>query len=271
MKIKNFIINTLTVIMLVIIIFPLMNVLLHSLMSDSQSMTSEIIPRPLSLNGYQGLDYNQLILPMFRTLLISIIGTTISLILILLVSFATEIGNFKYSKLIYFCLFIQLTIPTTSIIISRFEVLKNFGLLNTYASLIIAALAPVSSIMIMQSYMKKIPKSMLEIVMISGGTMKDIFFDVVIPFTKQGIVFTAMVTFIGYYNMYVEPLIYITDPSKKTLQPALNQMLGSTSSASIIMPNVQNAAIIVSIAIILILLPYLNKFYIKDSTNGALK
>lgn len=272
-KLKKYLLLGTCLLIIAIVLLPIVNVLLLSLMSDEQSLTQTIIPNPISLDGYKQLQSAGLLMPFVRTIIIALLGTIISVILIVFASFSISRDEFKYKKVVFAFLYVQMVVPTSALIVSRFGLMKDIGLLNTYTSLIISALCSYSSIFIMQSYIKKVPESLVEMVFVNGGTMKDAIKDVIIPIVKPGIVFISLLSFIGYYNMYLEPILFITDPNKKTLQVAVRDLLGAPgdTSTQIILPNIQNAAVILTLSIIIIIIPLLNKYYIKGATDGGVK
>lgn len=270
---KKYLVIAICVVIIGLVLLPIVNVLLLSFMSDQQSLTQTVIPSPFSLDGYKQLQSAGLMMPFIRTIIISLIGTLISVVLIVFASFSISRDEFKYKKIVFAFLYVQMVIPASALIVSRFGLMKELGLLNTYSALIISALCSYSSIFIMQSYIKKVPESLIEMVFVNGGTMKDAIKDVIIPIVKPGIVFISLLSFIGYYNMYLEPILFITDPNKKTLQVAVRDLLGAPgdTSTQIILPNLQNAAVILTLSIIIIIIPLLNKYYIKGATDGGVK
>ena len=156
--------------------------------------------------------------------------------------------------------------------------ISKLGLINSYWSLILSALIVPYNVLILASFLKGLPKEILESARIDGAGELKIMFRIVLPLAK------ASLATIGW-NAYMEPLMYISDFNKFTLQQVLQDIvlnadavkyeLGSAASNTVtgaaLADQLKNAVLIVSMIPMLIIYPFIQKYFVKGATLGAVK
>lgn len=260
-----------------LMIVPLWSVLATSFSTKFGSLQPGIIlwPAPFSLEGYDTL-FRRLnfLLPLANTLYVTVVGTTLHVLLSAIGGYVLIQEDLPGKKLIAAFILITLTIPTQVILVPLFVVFKQFHLLNTLLSLIVSELVSAFSILLMKTYFEQVPKSMIESARIDGAghfkLLKDFYFPLALP----GIVTVAAFQIVHKYNLYIEPLLFINDPDKITLQIALQAVIlgeSSTSTNDFIAPNVTMAAIMLALVPLLIFYPLMQKYLIGGLTVGGVK
>jgi len=117
--------------------------------------------------------------------------------------------------------------------VPNYFVVKEFGLLDSYAALILPKIAVAYNFFLMQQFITQIPDTLLEAARIDGAGELRIFFRLVMPMLKPAWATLVVFSFIANWNDYFSPLIFITDQSMKTLPLALQSIAGSIGTVDI--------------------------------------
>ena len=177
-------------------------------------------------------------------------------------------------KLITGIVLITMTIPSQVIMVPLFVVFRDFHLLNTLTSLIVSGLVSGFSILLMRTFFLRIPYSLVEAARIDGASAFLILRRIYLPLTVPGLLTVALFDVVSKYNMFTEPLLYINDPAKITLQVALRSIIMSDfnmNSSDLVTNNVVMAAIVVALIPLIIFYPYIQRYLIKGMHSGAEK
>ena len=140
-------------------------------------------------------------------------------------------------------------------------------------------------LLIMISFMKGLPKEIIESARIDGASEWRIMATIVVPLSKASIATIALWVIATQWNSYMDPLLYISDFDKFTLQQVLRDIvlnaqatkyeLGSATSSSVtnvaLADQLKNAVLIVSMIPMLCVYPFVQKYFVKGVTLGAVK
>jgi multiple sugar transport system permease protein len=161
-----------------------------------------------------------------------------------------------------------LIIPGSLLIAPTYEVLYRLGLLDSYAGLILPALAPAFGIYLFrQSMLNSVPTELLEAARIDGCGEFRIFFAIVLPLIRPMIGAFLLITFLGCWNNYIGPQIIFETPEKYPLAVKIAQLKGLYS----INYGLLMAGTVISIAPVMVLFLLLQKEFIAGLTSGAVK
>jgi putative aldouronate transport system permease protein len=156
------------------------------------------------------------------------------------------------------------------------------GLLDTMWSLILPdAIAPFLLIILM-TYIRGIPEELEEAAVVEGCSYWRILTRIIIPISKPVLATLTIFYAVGHWNQYFQALIYISDPDKYTLQLRLQIILDLWSSrlqivqtaqdyGSLVAEGAQAAAIVIATVPIVLIYPFLQRYFIKGVTLGAIK
>ena len=161
-----------------------------------------------------------------------------------------------------------LIIPGPLLIAPGYQLLWQLGLLNSYAGLIIPALAPAFGIFLFrQTMLNAVPAELLEAARIDGAGEFRIFFTIVIPLVRPMIGAFLLITFLGAWNNFIGPQIILQSPETFPLSVAINNLRGLYATEyGLIM-----AGTLVSIAPVMCLFLLLQREFITGLTSGAVK
>lgn len=146
-------------------------------------------------------------------------GTLGAVTLGLMVSFVIARYPFKGGNTLYMLFAAGLMFPMTVAITPLYILIKNLGLMNSLAGIIIPgiAFALPQTVIILVPFLRAIPKDLEEVASLDGCGRMGFFWRIVVPLSAPGVVTTGILTFVGSWNSYMLPLFVLTDRSKYTL------------------------------------------------------
>jgi putative aldouronate transport system permease protein len=190
--------------------------------------------------------------------------------------------DFKYrNKFAFFFYFI--TLFNGGLVATYIFVIRYLHLKNSYLALILPVMINVFYLLIMRSFMTAIPESISESAKIDGAGDFTIFLKLILPLSKAGLATIGLFIALDYWNDWYNAMLYLTDYKKFPLQYMLYNMLSATeamsriSSASKIpageMPSqsLKLAMSIVATGPIILVYPFVQKYFVKGITVGAVK
>ena len=270
------------------ILIPLLNILAMSLSEPSRVNELSglgVIPKGFSLINYEIILSNPLIVrSLLNSLFITIVGTIINLFLTALTAYVLARTEFVGKKIVLFVLIgIMVFEPS---MITEYVLMKDIGLLNSYAAVILYKAINVYYLFILMRFFQEIPDSIIEAARIDGAGHFRIFTKIVLPLSKPALATMALFYGVYHWNEYFRATIYITDPNKWPLQVVLRQFVVSQDNqtmlqgvegmtpellASLDFGSIQSATIIVAIIPMLLLYPLILKYFTKGTMDGGVK
>lgn len=281
----------LTIIMLLLtltMIVPLLHILARSLSDPARSagMSSlEIIPRGFSLINYQVLFSNKTLLPsLFNSIFITVVGTALNIVLTALAAYVlTRPGLIGKRVLMVFFIIMMLFDPG---IVPEYMVVKSVGLMGSQWSVILCMAVNVYYLVIMMRYFEEVPLSIYEAARIDGAGHFRTLFSVVCPLAKPGLATLTMFYAVIRWNEYFRSGIYISSVKKVPLQVILRKFIVDSDVTTIIGTQnllnyndlakidytaIQYATIVVAVVPILLIYPFVLKYYTKGIMSGGVK
>jgi len=271
--------------LMVITLYPLLYVLFASLSNPTQ-LTSHrgllFAPLDLTLEAYRRVLENPLILSGYRnTLFIVVVGTALNVFLTALGAYALSRRNVLFKNPAMF--FIVFTMFFSGgLIPSYLLVSQTLHMGNTLWALIIPTGVNTLNLIIMRTAFNQVPQSLDEAARMDGASDWTILFRIVIPLSWP--VVAVMILFYGvaHWNAFFSALVYIRERDLYPLQLVLREILISSnvqnmatdvSSGDVqaIGETIKYATIIVATLPILFVYPYLQRYFVKGVTIGAIK
>lgn len=271
------ILNILFMIILILItVLPILNTFTLSFSTDIDSMVPgvKIWPSKFSTEGYYTLFQQVKILrPFLNNIIVTVCGTILHVGLCALTGYALS-KNMAGKKIIMGFILITMMIPLQNIMIPLYILYKNLHLIDKLIAIIISGIVSGYSIVLLKNFFESIPESIGEAAYIDGASQLKMFIRIYLPLAKPGIATVALFQFVGRWNHFMEAVLFINDPKKYTLQIALKGLVidsDASSSATIITKNTQMAGVMIAIIPLLILYPFLQKYFISGLMVGSTK
>jgi ABC-type glycerol-3-phosphate transport system permease component len=229
------------------------------------------IPAEFSTQFYQLMVENyQMHKYVLNSVLIAVSTTILSAFAATLSGYALAKLRFPGRDLLFSIIVGIMLLPTTTMLVPQFVVMKELGLVNNYWGLILPAVGGGAfGIFMMRQFMLNIPTEMLEAARMDGANEFSLFFRIVLPNAAAGIGVIATLSLRGNWNALLWPQILISDVDKRLLMPAivmLNQLQVADAYA---LPVVRAAAILAAL-VPLGLYAYSQRYFISTMA-GALK
>ena len=168
--------------------------------------------------------------------------------------------------------------------IPTYLVVQSLGLLDSFPALFLPQLLSAYYIFVMRNALQAIPSSLAESAYIDGSGPFRTLFVIIFPVATPTVAAIAMFYMVRYWNSYKECLLYINKPRLQVLQIYLRNMIAAASSMEMtngyISSQEQNmlseetvkmTAVAISIIPVLIVYPFLQRFYTKGMVTGAVK
>lgn len=198
------------------------------------------------------------------TLVVGLFFTTIN-------AYALTRIEFKGRKIIWSLIMLSLFLPGINALVPQYVVMRSLGLTNSLTGLILLSSLgeSVFYLMLLGGFMKSIPKEVEESAFLDGASYFQIFWKIIIPLSSPGIVTVAIFKFIGYYNSFLGPFIYLSDPEKYTIGVQMyqaNKLMEYTADWVTLFAGVM-IAMIPSIVIFVLF----QRWILKGASLGAVK
>lgn len=272
------ILNTIfLVFLLVTMLIPLINTLALAFSSNFASMQPGIVlwPKQFSVEGF-GTVWNRMELyrPFLNNTIVTVAGTVCHVILSSMAGYVLIQRGLPGKKLMLTAIMITMMVPGEAMMIPLYLVNKELQLINTLYSLILSGFVSGFSILLMRNFFLSVPHEMAESAKMDGAGDFRIFATMYMPLAKAGLATVTLFEFVSRWNQFLPAVLYINDPKKYTLQIALKSLIvdtDSTSSNFIITTNVRMAGIVIALIPLLIIYPYVQKYFVKGIFLGANK
>ncbi|ALS29291.1 sugar ABC transporter permease [Paenibacillus sp. 32O-W] len=279
-------VHALLTLVCIVVLYPLVFVLVASFSSPDAVMRGEVWlwPKDLTWVGYRKIIQNNEILTGYaNTLLYTAVGTTINLLLSIAAAYPLSrkdlFGRNAISAMLVLTMFFSGGMVPTYLLV------KDLGMLNTMWALIIPGAVSVYNVLIMRTFFQNgIPYEMQEAAAIDGCTNIGMLIRIVLPLSMPVIAVMILFYSVGHWNAYFSALMYLTDRDKYPLQLILREILiqgqmqemqgvGDNVHAETVMQGeaIKYAVVIVANLPVLLLYPFLQKYFVKGVMIGAVK
>lgn len=271
-------INVLFLLLLVLtMVVPFINTLALAFSSNFASMQPGIVlwPKEFSLEGFSTVwNRMKLYLPFTNNVIVTVVGTLGHVFLSSMAGYVLIQKGLPGKKWMLSAILLTMMIPSEAIMIPLYIVNQDLGLLNTLSSLILSGFVSGFSVILMRNFFLSVPYEMSESARIDGAGDPRIFFTMYLPLASAGLATVTLFEFVSRWNQFTPAVLYINDLSKYTLQIALKSLIvdtDSTSSNFMITTNVRMAGIVIALLPLIIIYPYVQKYFVKGMFVGANK
>lgn len=212
-----------------------------------------------------------------------IIGTIWTMVVIIMMAYPLSKTSREYKPrnilmwiLIFCMLFNGGTIPW-------FITVKNYGLIDTLAALILAGSVPVFNVILLMNFFRNLPSDLEEAAKVDGAGPWRTLWQIVVPCSKPVIATVVLFTSVGYWNEYFQGLVLMNNESHYPLQTYIRQItvqipVGVTLTAEQYQKLATNsnksleaAKVFIAMIPMLVVYPFLQKYFVNGITLGAVK
>ena len=279
------------IVILAIVIYPLYFVVIASISDAKEVLQGKVFlyPKGINFEAYEKvLNHNAVMTGYRNSIFYTVLGTSINIFMTVLLAFPLSQKDFKGRG--FFTVFITVTMFFNGGLIPTYLVVKKLHMINTFWALVIPSAISTYNVLIMRTYFQtSIPYEMQEAAIIDGCNKIKILLKIVLPLSAPIMAVMLLFYAVGHWNAYFNAIIYITDENKFPLQLVLREILVQSQTAQLmesggsgagidtiarqqmLAESLKYGLIVVASAPMLILYPFLQKYFVKGIMLGAIK
>jgi len=269
-RIEPWLVNGALVAAAVIAVFPLAWMIAVSMMApgEASAMPPPLVPASPTLASYRALFSRAAVgRHLANSLGLAVAATLLSLAFNVTAGYAFAKLRFTGRDLVWKLLLGVMLVPAQVAMIPLFLMLKQVGLVNSYAGVLVPSLASVFGIFLIRQYARSIPDELLEAARLDGAGEFRIFWSIVLPVLRPALVTLAIFAFLGSWNDFLWPLIVLSDDARQTLPVALAALSREHAADSELMM----AGAVVTVLPVLGVFLALQRYYIGGLIAGSVK
>ena len=251
-------------------LFPLLWMVSVSFMSPGEAsrFPPPLLPSDPSLSAYRSLFATTGIARYFlNSLFVATVGTMLSLAFNATAGYAFAKLRFRGRDRIFQLLIAALVIPGQVTMLPLFLMLKEIGLINSFAGVLVPVVTSIFGIFLVRQYALSIPDELLEAARVDGAGEGRIFLQIVVPVLTPILITLALFTFLAVWNDFMWPLIILTDQDHYTLPVAL----AALSREHVQDNEMMMAGSVLTILPVLLLCIVLQRYYMQGLLAGSVK
>lgn len=282
-KLFLFIVYCVLSLIFVLTLYPLIYVISASISNPAELIKGNLwfLPKGLNVNAYKKVLQNpDIVTGYINSIKYTFVGTFINIVMTIMAAYPLSRSDFKGRNVL--TLFFSFTLFFSGGLIPTFLIYKNvLGLYNNIWAIVLPSAINVWNLVIMRTYFQtSIPLEVQEAAFIDGcsnvGTLKRI----ILPLSKPIIAVMVMYYGVAHWNAYFNALIYIKDRELLPLQMVIRNILivsiaggegESLLDQLLLSEGIKYAVIVVSSLPMLMLYPFIQKYFVKGVTMGAVK
>lgn len=264
-------------------VFPFMNIIATSLSTPESILRNKVFLFPVGLNAaaYTAVFYDDAMLrSLVFTIILTVVYTLLSLFMTVCAAYPLTKKNMYGQK--FLTLVMIFTMYFSGGIIPEYILMKSLKITNTIWVLVLPGLINVYNMVIMKSFLEATPQSIEESAAIDGAGHIQILVKIVLPISKPILATLSLYYAVARWNTFQDALYYITDTVLYPLQLKLNLLINITQTneltqfenanlTELVPENIKSASIIFATVPIVIVYPWLQRYFVTGITLGAVK
>ncbi|MFD2613297.1 carbohydrate ABC transporter permease [Paenibacillus gansuensis] len=199
---------------------------------------------------------------LFNSVFIAVVATVCNILFNSMAGYALARIDFFGNKVMFFLILAIQMIPGQLTIVPAYLIMKDLNLLNTYGALTLPLMANATFTFMMRQFFINFPKELEEASEMDGLSRFGTFFRIALPLAAPALAAQTIFVFMGAWNEFLKPLMFVSDKSMFTLTLGLNTFKGQYISYW----NYIMAASMIFTLPALLIYAYFNKFFIKGIT-----
>ncbi|MCR4621830.1 MAG: carbohydrate ABC transporter permease [Clostridiales bacterium] len=264
-------------------LFPFLYIVSVSFSGKNPVMRGEVFLWPVGwdFSAYRTVFNNQsLMLSMRFTILLTIVHTLICVIMTVMCAYPLSKPDLKFKAPIL--LLILFTMYFSGGMIPNYLNIKQLGLIDTFWVLILPGCLSTYNMILMKSFFQAMPREMEESAFVDGANDAVVLIKIILPLSKAMLATIALFYAVGRWNGFMDALLYINDGDMFTIQLRLRMIIQASQVSTLIedIPEVKNdviaetikaACLVFSMIPIMIVYPWLQKYFVKGVMIGSVK
>lgn len=243
-----------------------------------------VLPRGFTMEAYKTIfRFPEKIIRAYGvSIFITVVGTALGLTVLTMAAYVLSRRDFKYRNGFSFFFYFT-TLFNGGMISTYIFYIQYLHLKDSIWALILPGMLSVFNLLIMRSFISSIPTSLIESAKLDGAGELTIFVKIILPLSKAGLATIGLFMALHYWNDWYNAMLYINDANKYPLQYMLYDLLNQAQSlariaaqSGIQVENLPTNTIKLAMAVvatgpILLLYPFVQKYFVKGITVGSVK
>ena len=265
-------------------LYPFLYTINLSLSTTTEAMRIgfHLYPREITLTSYNMVMKNQEILIGYgNTIFRTVFGTTIAILVTCMFAYPLARPNMPMKRT--FTIMLIFTMLFSGGLIPNYLLMKNLGLINNRLVYLLPNMLTAFNVLIVRNYFKSIPESLYESAKLDGAKDLYILFKIIMPLSKPVLATVALWMAVGHWNSWFDGMLYITDNKKQILQIFLQRIVQGSQTELVTQglanpdimqftsETVKSATIVVAILPILLVYPFIQKYFVTGIMLGSVK
>jgi len=252
--------------------FPALWILFTSLKTEAELTVKPItwLPHaPTMANYLRAFTDQPLLLFLFNSFMVAILSTALTLFVSVLAAYALARLQIRGRDLILSAIIAVSTFPLVTLLVPLFEIMRAFGLLNTWVALILpyTVLSLPVCTLILVSFFEGIPRDLENSAMIDGCTRIGALFKVVVPLSAPGVFTAGILAFVNAWDEFLLALSFNSNPMLRTLPVGITLYQGEFAFPWPVI----SAALVVGIVPVAVLIVIFQERVVSGLTSGGIK
>lgn len=259
------------VVICLVVIVPLLTVLIGAFKTKEEVMLTSAFTLPASpqwSNFSEAFIKGQVMSGLLNTLFILVVSCAGSIITGTMTAFVVQRFDMLYTRVIKTVFLLTALLPTITMQIAVFRMVDRFQLINTYAAPIILYIGTdIIAVTIFIQFLNNISVSLDESAILDGCSYPRVYFSIILPMLRPAIATVLVMKFVGIYNDFYTPYLYMKKPTQRVVSTALKDFVDKPS----VDWNVVFAGVIICIIPTLIIFLSLQKSIYSNLVSGSVK
>ena len=160
----------------------------------------------------------------FNSFFIGIVGTFINVMFNTMAGYALARLRFRGRDFALNLILVTIMVPGQVLLIPNYLIVQWFGLMNSYSAVLLPAAVNATYIYMMRQFFINFPKEVIEAASVDGLGRIGVFFRIAMPLATPAIATQAVFIFMGFWNSFLQPKLYLQDPQLYTLTVGIQTM-----------------------------------------------
>ena len=218
---------------------------------------------------------------LFFTIVLTVVSVVVSMVMTILCAYPLARTDLKFRQPLL--LFFMFTMYFTGGMIPAYLNISNLGLMGSFWSLVLPISISTYNMILMKTFFGSLPKALEESAYIDGANDAVILVRIILPLSKAMMATLALFYAVSRWNGFSDALLYINDEDKYPLQLRLRQIITAYSAADemindtpearavLVADTIKSACLVFSMVPILLVYPWLQKYFVKGVMIGSVK
>ena len=210
-----------------------------------------------------------------------VLGSTLSIFLTILTAYPLSKPSTQFRRRTLYVWFLVITMLFNGGLIPNFMLVRELNLMDSIWALILPGIIPVFNVVLLLNFFRDLPKELEEAARMDGASHFRILWRIYVPLAAPAIATISLFTIVGYWNEWFSGMIYMSSVRNYPLMTYLQKVISQTNSltdpsqielmAKISSKTFQAAQIIIATLPILVVYPFMQRYFVQGMTLGAMK